>query len=83
MRSLSSKLDDNERFREWESIRAAYRGRPLREGLLRTIFGFFPEDVLHLTTTMIKKFQLGRFQLIVTLEPKKAKLQAIASEDAQ
>jgi len=74
---MISKLNNDERFREWEAIRAAYRGRPLREVLLRTIFGFFPENVARLTTTMIKKFELGRFQLRVALEPKEAESQAI------
>jgi hypothetical protein len=64
------KFDQDERFLEWEAIEAAFKDRSLQDVLLKNIFGFFAEDLRCLTGSMVKKFALGRFQMIVTLQPK-------------
>jgi hypothetical protein len=70
MDSTIKKFDQDERFLQWEAIQAAFKGLPLKDILLKNIFGFFPEDLHRVAGSMVKKFALGRFQMIVTLHPK-------------
>lgn len=66
---IAGHLDEDEDFLEYEAIREAYEGRPIAEVLLRTVFGFFPEDVPCLKSSITKEIELDGFRIILTLTP--------------